>query len=997
MEAVDATLRKLAAKFEEAVNRPVPDPKQIEDLARRIDAVGGVAERGFAPHAARLETALADIRAKVEEAAERPEFDARPIEELSRRIDVVRNVAERSFAPHAARLETALADIRAQFDRPTPEIDAALRELAARIEDAISRPATVSLDPRPIEELARRIESVRESLDKPQALSPQAERLESALGAVADRLDRAPVIDAQGINSALAAMNARLEEAFRRPAQAEIDREPIEALAARVDAVRESVERQAEQFDIERLEEALRSAAEKLERPGVGPEEFRAVVTAIQALAAKIDNGAAAVAAARVEDLMERVADRLDRPGPELTDAIADLMGKVDRPGPDLSRLEALMEQAATRLDPPTDLAAVAEAIAELSARLDRESGAPRAALLEELVQDVAVRLEGIENKLDGRPGEAGPSDDSLAQLELGVRDLAERLGDLGGVAQELRALQDRIDDLEPAGASGALVEQTSQAIARELATRLPAANPEALLGHLQDIHERLDAIASLRPGPAALEQAMIELTEELEAFRSAREAVGRGAATLSEMRAEQLQFDRRMDARFSGVQEILEKLVEKLDRGANTEPPPAPATVGSRAAMLDIPDRSGAERRPTSAPSLEAPPIVAQARGREAAEGNSAKAAAINAHIAAARRAANAAADGERRDDAEQARSSAQEGLTQRAATLFSQHRRPVLLGVAGLMTVLTGVAVLEMRAHAPVRKSELDLPVSPLAQAGTPTKDAAIDNAPTGSISPPAKVIAAPLPPAPKVETIGKGEPTNKPAAALVAALPAGLGGALVAAGSKGDVGAEVEIAQRFLEGRGAARDPKAASAWMQAAADAGNAFAQYRLGAMYEKGVGVARDAAKARELYKKAADAGNARAMHNLAVLYAQDGGDGKPDYAAAIDWFHKAASYGVRDSQFNLGVLYGRGLGASQSLAESWMWFSLAARQGDTDAARKRDEVENRMDGRALAEGKKLLDGFKAKTPAPAANDAPPAPASAASAPPADTKAAGVKG
>ena len=1053
IEAVDATLRQLAAKFEEAVNRPAPDPKLIADLSRRIDAVRSVAERGFAPHAARLESALADIRAKVEEASARPAFDARPIEELSRRVDTVRSLAERGFtphaarleaalanigtkveevaarpvfdarpieelsrridsvrseaergfAPHAARLETALADIRAQFDKPTPEIDGALREIAAKIEEVSSRPTTISLDPRPIEELARRIESVRESLDKPAAPSPQAERLESALGAVVERLDRSPVIDSQGINSTLAAMSARLEEAFRRPAQVKIDREPIDALSAQLDAVRESIERQSEQFDGDRLEEALRGAAEKLDRPTVGPEEFRAVVSAIQALAAKIDDGPLTLSAARVEDLLERVADRLDRPGFEVADAIADLTAKIDRPAPDVSRIEALMEQTASRLDPSADLSAVAEAIAELSARLDRESGAPRAALMEDLVQDVAARLEGIESKLDGRSADALPGAEGLAQLELSIRELAEQIGDFGGIAQELRALQDRIDDIEPAGPSDALVGQTAQAIARELANRAPASDPEALLGHLQDIHERLDAISSLRPGPAALEQAMIELTEELEAFRSAREAVGRGAATLSEMRAEQTQFDRRMDARFSGVQEILEKLVEKFDRDPSAEPPepsapraPAPPPAAtSRAALLGIPDRSDGERRPAP-PNLDAVQIGAQGRSRDSAEG-AAKAAAINAHIAAARRAAHAAAatDGERRDDADPVAANAQgvAGLAQRGATLFTQHRRPVLLGVAGVMTLLTGVAVLEMHSHAPVRKSELEVPASPLAHATPPAGQAATDTTPTGSISPSPKVIAAPLPAAPAP----KGENARKPAAALVAALPAGFGSALATAGSSGDVGAQVEIAQRYLEGRGAPRDPKAAADWMQTAADAGNNFAQYRLGAMYEKGIGVARDAAKARALYKQAADAGNARAMHNLAVLYAQDGGDGKPDYAKAVEWFRKAGSYGVRDSQFNLGVLYGRGLGAPQNLAESWLWFSLAARQGDADAAKKRDEVENRMDGKVMAEARKLLDGFKTKALVPAANNAPPAPAAAASAAPAEEKAAGVKG
>jgi len=80
------------------------------------------------------------------------------------------------------------------------------------------------------------------------------------------------------------------------------------------------------------------------------------------------------------------------------------------------------------------------------------------------------------------------------------------------------------------------------------------------------------------------------------------------------------------------------------------------------------------------------------------------------------------------------------------------------------------------------------------------------------------------------------------------------------------------------------------------------------------------------------------------MHNLAVLDAQDGGAGKPDYAEAATWFRRAAELGIRDSQFNLGVLAGRGLGIPQDLGNSWLWFSLASRQGDADAAKKRDEV-----------------------------------------------------
>jgi localization factor PodJL len=1019
IERMERTLAELRARI---------DTQPLDDLARRIDAVKGAAERSFAPHAARLDATLADIyakldrpapaveaalrdlAAKVEEANRKPALDPRLIDELARRIDAFKGVAERSFAPYAARLDAALADIRAKLDRPGPDVDSALRAFAVKLDEAAARPTTVSLDPKPIEDLARRIESVRESLERPQNLAPQVERLESAIGAVAAKLERAqPVIDAQGLNSTLAAMNARLEEAFNRPAQAEIDREPIEALAARVEAVRESVERQsgqldgvgkpidelgqrletlretverqAERLDIGRLEDAFREALDRLERPAIGAQEFRAVVAAIQSLAGKIDGVAAASGSVR-DDLMARVAERLERPGVEpdelaaLAEAVADLAARIERP--------------AASGQPAGQAGAAAEALlAQILQRLDRQASAGSSLDIEDLVHDVSSRLAGIESKLSARP--ADTSDEGLAQLELAVRELTERLGQGRSLEQEMRLLQDKLDELADAQAPGAGAERAAEAIAKELTQRLAGAIPGALVGHVQDIHERLDAIASARPAPAALEQAMIELTEELEAFRSAREAVTRGVGTLSEMRAEQAQLDRRMDARFSGLQEVLERIVDRLGRADAVPVAPAPRSAPvspSRAAFADIPDRAGGEMRP-AAPVLDAAPT----RPRDAAEGT--KAAAINAHIAAARRAANAAAaDGDRREDLDSARKSAQAagGLAQRAAQMFNQHRRPVLLGAAGLLTLATGVAVVEMRSgHAPMRKSELEAPQSPLATFGAIAPDASrtpLDTTPTGALAPAPKVIAAPL--------AAKAAPAMKPPADLVGALPPSLGGPLASAAGMGDVGAEVEIAQRYLEGRTVPRDPKVAAQWMQAAADAGSAFAQYRLGALYEKGVGVTRDAAHARELYTRAAQAGNARAMHNLAVLYAQDGGAGKPDYPAALEWFRKAAEYGVRDSQFNLGVLYGRGLGAPQDLAASWMWFSAAARQGDQDAARKRDEVANRMDGKAMAAAQKLLDAYKAKTPDPAVNDPPPPPAATADAPK-DDKATGVKG
>jgi localization factor PodJL len=167
--------------------------------------------------------------------------------------------------------------------------------------------------------------------------------------------------------------------------------------------------------------------------------------------------------------------------------------------------------------------------------------------------------------------------------------------------------------------------------------------------------------------------------------------------------------------------------------------------------------------------------------------------------------------------------------------------------------------------------------------------------------------------------------------------------------------------------------ARDQKMALRLFERAAAAGSAPAQFRLGNMHEKGIGTARDPKLAMTWYRRAADKGNAKAMHNLAVLIAE-GADGRPDYAAAADLFRKAAEVGVRDSQYNLAILLGRGLGIEQDLMQSYTWFAVAARDGDTDAAKKRDEVGAKLPAVDLAAGRTASLTWKPKTPDPVANE-----------------------
>jgi localization factor PodJL len=178
-------------------------------------------------------------------------------------------------------------------------------------------------------------------------------------------------------------------------------------------------------------------------------------------------------------------------------------------------------------------------------------------------------------------------------------------------------------------------------------------------------------------------------------------------------------------------------------------------------------------------------------------------------------------------------------------------------------------------------------------------------------------------------------------------------------------GNAAAEYEMASRYAEGRLVTKDFALAANLFEKAARQGLVPAQYKLASLYEKGIGVPRDSAKARAWYVKAAEAGNPRAMHNLAVMIAD--GDGKPDYAGAVEWFRKAAEYGVHDSQYNLAILYARGLGVKQSLIQSYQWFAIAAEQSDVDAAKKRDEVAAKLSPDDLAIAKALAAAFHPKT------------------------------
>ena len=77
-----------------------------------------------------------------------------------------------------------------------------------------------------------------------------------------------------------------------------------------------------------------------------------------------------------------------------------------------------------------------------------------------------------------------------------------------------------------------------------------------------------------------------------------------------------------------------------------------------------------------------------------------------------------------------------------------------------------------------------------------------------------------------------------------------------------------------------------------------------------------------------------------------------------DYAGALKEFRPMAEEGNAAAQLLLGFMYERGQGVDQDYVQAHFWFNLAARQGEEQAAKMRDELASRMSAEQVAEANK---------------------------------------
>lgn len=150
------------------------------------------------------------------------------------------------------------------------------------------------------------------------------------------------------------------------------------------------------------------------------------------------------------------------------------------------------------------------------------------------------------------------------------------------------------------------------------------------------------------------------------------------------------------------------------------------------------------------------------------------------------------------------------------------------------------------------------------------------------------------------------------------------------------RGDVNSQLELAKRYLNGDGVAKNSVESFNWAKKAADQGNPYALYTVGGFYHEGIAVPKNIDLAIEYNKKAADLGDPQAEAVMGSLY-YSGEFLEKDDEQAFHWFSSAADQGLASAQNQLAKLYYKGHGVKQDLYKTFHWTEKAAEQGDATA------------------------------------------------------------
>jgi localization factor PodJL len=1011
-------LASVARVMEASEMRRQDERAALEGFSRRLGEIeSNLSQRSADDNADALKAALSRLETRLDVMARRPDPDARkaqgrlaapaePHDGASmNRLEAKLNSILAAVAPakpertaaeggnmRAAASTRSLGETIAQISRRQRDLEAPTSsdmplEPAIAISQSANRPATRA----DILALAERIEAVRRDMIELPAKS-------------------APVFDLDKLHAEIGQMSTALHDLATRGSVA---------------ALEGSIRRLADQIDVSRREGANETVLWPLEK----------ILTDLRRGLLDIDPRTSIAGLERQIKALDSKLEILGQPHSDAdafaqvqqqTQEIHDLLtAAAARPAP-AERLERQVAQLAHKLDRQQQIAA-----------LSSDDRAPAPQELAHLIKnaglgDIGERLDAIaarvENAVRGSGlDQKGPDTRALEEL---VRDLAEKLEAARAPQSDSRAIEALEHQI---GELASRLERSSTGLASLAYLQQAVGDLFAKFEAAQQITIEAAQAAARNAVEVSLREASAQGAFDLRPLLGGQSVHDGVTRELVELRDFQDAADRRTHSTLNAVHETLEKVVDRLamleeelgdiraDAPATTlasgpapnfsaaprrDPPIAsPAQAVRDASVRDRPRRDEPPAKPARGEELEdfliepgrgfpgrgdLEPESAGDRKRKADRRTGVADSAVTGRadfIAAARRAAqaaqmeSAAAAVDARPAASDDKSEPRQNLIAQARRFIAQRKRPVVLSVAAVFLLVGAYAVFNS-VTSPSAEVSHETP-KPASQEHAQTNPPAppVDTAPdTASLAADVPSPTAPIDPQrtqaiPGSDPIVVGTITPKmPPAAASESTHDMPQAALQSLADVGNPKAQFEIASRYVEGRGFARDLKAAATWYEKSAQQGLAAAQYRIGSLYEKGGGVNRDLAQAKAWYLKAAEQGHVRAMHNLAVLTAEVGETGKPDYAGAAQWFYKAAEYGVRDSQYNYAILLARGLGVAQNLSASYTWFAIAAAQGDEDAGKKREDVGARLSAADLAAAKTAAQAFRAKTADAAVNE-----------------------
>ena len=132
----------------------------------------------------------------------------------------------------------------------------------------------------------------------------------------------------------------------------------------------------------------------------------------------------------------------------------------------------------------------------------------------------------------------------------------------------------------------------------------------------------------------------------------------------------------------------------------------------------------------------------------------------------------------------------------------------------------------------------------------------------------------------------------------------------------------------------------------------ADAGEAVAQFYVARMFQRGLGCEVHGRNAVRYYTLASHGGNGAAQDNLGLMYL-NGECLKPNESAAADLFLLAALRGNVDGQLNFGYCLGTGKGRAVDLFEGYVWYLIAAGNGNAVAQKNLEAVRGDLSAEQL--------------------------------------------